>query len=182
MINTINNILLNSQCIIIMNYFRELFNGGPIKFIACLLSGIVGWFSSYFAPIWSIILVTCFFILIDTVLGTKVSLSNGGKLESRKLRKTINKLGNAILIITCCHLMDVEVLTSVDAHLVEAFSGIVCGVELWSMIESLQSLDPTGPWKVFSKFIKSKGEKYLDITIDKDDLPKVEKMIKKVKS
>ena len=181
MINTFNNILLNSQCIIIMNYFRELFNGGPIKFIACLLSGIVGWFSSYFAPIWSIILVTCFFILIDTVLGTKVSLSNGGKLESRKLRKTINKLGNAILIITCCHLMDVEVLTSVNAHLVEAFSGIVCGVELWSMIESLQSLDPTGPWKVFSKFIKSKGEKYLDITIDKDDLPKVEKMIKKVK-
>ena len=181
MINTFNNILLNSQCIIIMNYFRELFNGGPIKFIACLLSGIVGWFSSYFAPIWSIILVTCFFILIDTVLGTKVSLSNGGKLESRKLRKTINKLGNAILIITCCHLMDVEVLTSVNAHLVEAFSGIVCGVELWSMIESLQSLDPTGPWKVFSKFIKSKGEKYLDITIDKEDLPKVEKMIKKVK-
>ena len=181
MINTINNILLNSQCIIIMNYFRELFNGGPIKFIACLLSGIVGWFSSYFAPIWSIILVTCFFILIDTVLGTKVSLSNGGKLESRKLRKTINKLGNAILIITCCHLMDVEVLTSVNAHLVEAFSGIVCGVELWSMIESLQSLDPTGPWKVFSKFIKSKGEKYLYITIDKDDLPKVEKMIKKIK-
>ena len=181
MINTFNNILLNSQCIIIMNYFRELFNGGPIKFIACLLSGIVGWFSSYFAPIWSIILVTCFFILIDTVLGTKVSLSNGGKLESRKLRKTINKLGNAILIITCCHLMDVEVLTSVNAHLVEAFSGIVCGVELWSMIESLQSLDPTGPWKVFSKFIKSKGEKYLDSTIDKDDLPKVEKLIKKVK-
>ena len=181
MINTINNILLNSQCIIIMNYFRELFNGGPIKFIACLLSGIVGWFSSYFAPIWSIILVTCFFILIDTVLGTKVSLSNGGKLESRKLRKTINKLGNAILIITCCHLMDVEILTSINAHLVEAFSGIVCGVELWSMIESLQSLDPTGPWKVFSKFIKSKGEKYLDITIDKDDLPKVKKMIKKIK-
>ena len=181
MINTVNNILLNSQCIIIMNYFRELFNGGPIKFIACLLSGMVGWFSSYFAPIWSIILVTCFFILIDTVLGTKVSLSNGGKLESRKLRKTINKLGNAILIITCCHLMDVEILTSVNAHLVEAFSGIVCGVELWSMIESLQSLDPTGPWKVFSKFIKSKGEKYLDITIDKDDLPKVEKLIKKVK-
>lgn len=181
MINTINNILLNSQCIIIMNYFRELFNGGPIKFIACLLSGIVGWFSSYFAPIWSIILVTCFFILIDTVLGTKVSLSNGGKLESRKLRKTINKLGNAILIITCCHLMDVEILTSINAHLVEAFSGIVCGVELWSMIESLQSLDPTGPWKVFSKFIKSKGEKYLDITIDKEDLPKVEKLIKKVK-
>ena len=29
--------------------------------------------------------------------------------------------------------------------------------------------------------IKSKGEKYLDITIDKDDLPKVEKMIKKIK-
>lgn len=164
-----------------MNYFRELFNGGIIKFMSCLLTGLISWFFSYFAPIWSIILITCLFILIDTVLGTKVSLSSGGKLESRKLRKTINKLGNAILIITCCHLMDTEVITSINMHLVEAFSGIVCGVELWSMIESLQSLDPTGPWKVFSKFIKSKGEKYLDITIDKDDLPKVEKMIKKVK-
>ena len=50
-----------------------------------------------------------------------------------------------------------------------------------ALIESLQSLDPTGPWKVFSKFIKSKGEKYLDITIDKEDLPKVKKMIKKIK-
>lgn len=77
--------------------------------------------------------------------------------------------------------MDTEVITSINMHLVEAFSGTVCGVELWSMIESLQTLDPTGPWKIFSKFIKSKGEKYLDITIDKDDLPKVEKMIKKVK-
>lgn len=181
MINTVNNILLNSQCIIIMNYFRELFNGGVVKFMSCLLTGLISWFFSYFAPIWSIILITCLFILIDTVLGTKVSLSSGGKLESRKLRKTINKLGNAILIITCCHLMDTEVITSINMHLVEAFSGIVCGVELWSMIESLQTLDPTGPWKIFSKFIKSKGEKYLDITIDKDDLPKVEKIIKKVK-
>lgn len=50
-----------------------------------------------------------------------------------------------------------------------------------SMIENLQAIDPTGPWKIFSKFIRSKGEKYLDITIEKDDLPKIKKLVKKIK-
>ena len=68
--------------------------------------------------------------------------------------------------------MDTEIVKSIDMHLVEAFSGIVCGVELWSMIENLQAIDPTGPWKIFSKFIRSKGEKYLDITIEKKDFTK----------
>ena len=49
------------------------------------------------------------------------------------------------------------------------------------MIENLQAIDPTGPWKIFSKFIRSKGEKYLDITIEKDDLPKIKKLVKKIK-
>lgn len=181
MINTINNIILSSQNTFTMNYIRELFNGSPAKLMSCFFTGIVGWFSSYFAPIWSTITVMCLFILVDAFFGTKVSLSKGNKLESRRLRNTVGKLGNAVLVITCCHLMDTEVITSIEMHLVEAFAGIVCGVELWSIIESLQTLDPTGPWRIFSKFIKTKGEKYLDITIDREDLPKVRKVLKKVK-
>lgn len=85
------------------------------------------------------------------------------------------------MVIACCHLIDTEIITSLDLHMVEVFSGIVCGVELWSIIENLQALDPTGPWKIFSKVIRSKGEKYLDITIDKEDLPKIKKLVKKIK-
>ena len=111
------------------------------------------------------------------ILGIRVSLSNGEKIQSRKFWSTVKKLCFSSLMISCGHLVDEYILTSIDAHLVEGFAG----VELWSMVENLQTLDPTGPWKIFSKFIKRKGEKYLDITIDKEDLPKIKKLVKKIK-
>ena len=74
-----------------------------------------------------------------------------------------------------------DILKSFDAHLVEFFAGAIAGVELWSIIENLSTLYPDGPWKILNKFIKSKGEKYLDITIDKEDLPKVKQLVKKIK-
>lgn len=181
MLNKLNQIILTAQSVATVNYFKELINDGPTKFFTCLLTGAVGWCSTFFAPIWSVILVVCLFIFIDAILGTKVSMTREGKFESRRLWSTIKKFGNCAMIISCCHLMDTEILKSVDFHLVEAFSGIVCGVELWSMIENLQAIDPTGPWRIFSKFIRSKGEKYLDITIDKEDLPKIKKLVKKIK-
>ena len=181
MLQKINNTLLTAQSVATVNYFKELVSGGPTKFLACLLTGAAGWASTFFAPIWSVIVVVCLFILIDAILGAKVSISYGNHFESRRLWSTLKKFGSCAMIISCCHLMDTEIIKSVNLHLVEAFSGIVCGVELWSMIESLQALDPTGPWKIFSKFIRSKGEKYLDITIDKSDLPKIKKLVKKIK-
>lgn len=181
MLQRLNNIILTAQSVATVNYFKELVNDGPIKFVACLLSGAMGWLSTFFAPIWTVIVVVCVFILIDAILGTKVSITRGGKFESRRLWSTLKKFGNCAMIISCCHLMDTEIVKSIDIHLVEGFSGIVCGVELWSMIENLQAIDPTGPWKIFSKFIRSKGEKYLDITIEKADLPKIKKLVKKIK-
>lgn len=181
MLQKLNNIILTAQSVATVNYFKELVNDGPIKFAACLLSGTMGWLSTFFAPIWTVIIVVWVFILIDAILGTRVSITRGGKFESRRLWSTLKKFGNCAMIISCCYLMDTEILKSIDMHLVEAFSGIVCGVELWSMIENLQAIDPTGPWKIFSKFIRSKGEKYLDITIEKDDLPKIKKLVKKIK-
>lgn len=181
MLTKLNNILLTAQSVATVNYFKELINDGPTKFFTCLLTGAVGWLSSFFTPIWSVILVVCFFIVLDAIFGTKVSMSYGFKFESRRLWSTLKKFGYCSMVIACCHLIDTEIITSLDLHMVEVFSGIVCGVELWSIIENLQALDPTGPWKIFSKVIRSKGEKYLDITIDKEDLPKIKKLVKKIK-
>ena len=89
--------------------------------------------------------------------------------------------GLTAMAISCAHIMNTYIVVSVDLHLVELFAGMIGGVELWSIVENLQTLDPSGPWKIFSKVIKTKGEKYLDITIDKNDLPKIKKLCKKIK-
>lgn len=115
------------------------------------------------------------------VLGCKVAIKNNKKCESRKLWKTLRKFGWCTAIVWFANAIDVSILTSFDAHLVEFFAGAIAGVELWSVIENLSTLYPNGPWKVLSKFIKSKGEKYLDITIEKEDLPKIKEIVKKIK-
>ena len=81
MLQKLNNIILTAQSVATVNYFKELVNDGPIKFVACLLSGAMGWLSTFFAPIWTVIVVVCVFILIDAILGTKVSITHGGKLS-----------------------------------------------------------------------------------------------------
>lgn len=181
MYRTLNSIINQASSVATMNYFKEVFNGGPEKMFTCMITTIASALSTFFLPIWTTILAVCILILIDMILGTRVSISKGEPFQSRKLWSTIKKFGWSTMAISCAHLTDTYIIVSFDAHLVECFAGMIGGVELWSMMENLQTLDPTGPWRIFSKVLKSKGERYLDITIDKEDLPKIKKLVKKIK-
>lgn len=181
MFRYINEILVKASSVATVNYFKEILNDGPIKFFACIGTTLTSALSTFFLPIWVPVIAVGVLIIIDMILGIKVSLSKGDKIQSRRFGSTIKKLCLSSLMICCGHLVDEYIISSIDLHLVEGFAGLVAGVELWSMVENLQTLDPTGPWKIFSKFIKKKGEKYLDITIDKEDLPKIKKLVKKIK-
>lgn len=175
------NILLLGQGVSTMNYFKDMVSDGPAKLAVCLFSAATSWLAGTFAPIWTTLLILCIFIFTDAFLGCKVSRSNGRKCESRRFWKTLRKFGWASAIVWFSNAIDMHILTSFNAHLVEFFAGAIAGVELWSILENLATLYPDGPWKVLNKFLKSKGEKYLEITIDKEDLPKVKKLCKKIK-
>jgi hypothetical protein len=181
MLNLLYGYISTSQGVATMNYFKDMTDDGIVKFLACIGSGILSWLASSFAPLWTILFLLFLCTVTDAFLGVKVSLANGYKCESRKLWKTLRKFGWCGAIIWFAHQVDTEILTSFNAHLVELFAGAISGVELWSIIENLSELYPDGPWKILNKFIKSKGEKYLDITIEKEDLPKVKELVKKIK-
>ena len=170
MLNKIRQYFLLSQGVSSMNYFKELFSDGPAKFISCLITGAFSWVAGSFTPLWTVLFILLLIILVDAYLGGKIAFKNQKKFESRRLWKTLRKFGwcGAILV-------------SIDTHLVEFFAGLIAGVELWSVIENLATLYPDGPWKLLNKFIRKKGEKYLDITIDREDLPKIRKLVKKIK-
>lgn len=177
----IYNTLIQASSVATTNYFREFVSDGPIKLLACIFSGIASAFSTFFLPIWTTIFAVCILIAIDAVLGITVSHNIGEPFQSRKLWSTLKKFGWSAIAISCAHLIDAHIITSFDAKLVEFFAGMISMVELWSVVENLKTLDPTGPWKIFGKFIRTKGEKYLDITIDKNDLPQIKHLIKKIK-
>lgn len=181
MFNVTNTITPYEQGITTMNYFKDMIEDGPIKLLTCILLSAGSWLLGTIIPIWPILLLLALFVFTDAFLGCKVSISKGEKCETRRFWKTLRKLGWCFAIVWFANRIDVDIFKSFDAHLVEASAGLIAGVELWSMLENLNTLYPDGPWKILSKVIRSKGEKYLDITIDKEDLPKVKKLVKKIK-
>ena len=181
MFNRLLECVTLSQGVATMNYFKDIAYEGPVKLFTCLVSGAISWLASSFAPLGTVLIILLLLVLVDAFLGCKVSLSKGLKCESRRFWKTLRKFCWCGAIVWFADAIDRNILVSFEAHLVEFFAGIIAGVELWSVLENLTALYPDGPWKILKKFIKSKGEKYLDITIDREDLPKIKKLVKKIK-
>lgn len=181
MLDKLHNYFLVSQGVSTMNYFKDLTGEGITKFTACVGVSLLNWLMGTFTPIIFVLLLLGLLIITDAILGCKVSIKKNRKCESRRFWKTLRKFGWSCAIVWFASRIDADILISFNAHLSELFAGLIAGVELWSIVENLNTLYPDGPWRILSKVIKSKGEKYLDITVDKEDLPKVKQLVKKIK-
>lgn len=144
------------------------------KFTAGIISGIC----AFFAPLEVTLLAIGFFIAIDAVLAYRVARSIGQtKFQSKKLWRTINKFGEAMLLVIGAHIIDTTIITSINLHLVEIVSGIICGTEFISWLESLTALRPNSLLlrvirKLFGNIIMNKSEKYLGKQMELDELIK----------
>lgn len=148
-----------------MSIFKNMFSSVD-KGIASVLTGLL----SIFAPVWVPITAVGAMIFLDAIYGYKVSKKYGhSKIESGKAWKTIWKTRDAAVAITSAHIIDQLVITSISLHAVEVVAGMIALVEFWSLLESFSDLYPKWKiWRILKKFIKQKGEKYLDISLDKE--------------
>ena len=131
-------------------------------------SAVVSAFISFFAPLYIVLCATYFFIILDWIYGYRVSRKYGHKkIKSSKLKDTVTKLTETTLLIASAHVFDSYIVPTIDLHAVEVVAGMVCLVEFWSLLESFCDLYPKWKlWKILSRVIQSKGEKYLEIELD----------------
>ena len=148
-----------------MSIFKNMFSSAD-KCVASVITGLL----SIFAPVWVPITAVGILILLDAIYGYKVSKKYGHpKIESHKAWKTIWKTRDAAVAITSASIIDQLVVTSINLHAVEIVAGMIALVEFWSLLESFNDLYPKWKiWKILKKVIKAKGEKYLDISLDKE--------------
>lgn len=148
-----------------MSIFKNMFSSAD-KSVASVITGLL----SIFAPVWVPITAVGALILLDAIYGYKVSKKYGHpKIESHKAWKTIWKTRDAAVAITSASIIDQLVVTSINLHAVEIVAGMIALVEFWSLLESFSDLYPKWKiWKILKKVIKAKGEKYLDISLDKE--------------
>ena len=153
--------ILNS----IGHMFNSLSGDTLLGKIGIALSSLI---IAYFAPIVGL-LTACFACtIVDMLYGIKVAHKLGKKITSKKNWKgTLIKIKDEFTIILLSHLLEFTVFGSeVPFLLTGGATVLICLTEIWSIIENLNTLDPTGPWKILGAFLKKKGEDYTGINIE----------------
>lgn len=147
-----------------MNLARRIFANG--------YQSIVGWLTgmaTILAPAAPLIGVSFLFIILDLIYGYKVcrQVTHKNYFESSKFWSTIEKLGFAAIMIAGFTLLDKFIfMTYADLVLAKVAAGAVCFAEIISLLESRKALKPNSlVTRLFTKIIKSKAEKYLDVDI-----------------
>ena len=151
-----------------MATLNTMVNGSAVgKFLIGAGSAVVG----YFAPIWYLLIICFATTVVDMIYGIKVARKFKKKIESgRNWAGTIRKLKDEAIILALVHGLEWSVLDESGVFLLTGgTTAIITLTELWSIIESLNTLDPKGPWKLLGKFLRKKGEDYTGIDLSLED-------------
>lgn len=143
------------------NTFNTISNGTEIGKLAVAASAIL---VAYISPIVGL-LIACFACSItDMIYGIKVAKRLGKKITSKKNWKgTLTKIKDEFTLILLAHLLEYVIGYGDNFILSGGIAVIICLTEILSILENLNTLNPEGPWKLISKFLKKKGSDIMDI-------------------
>lgn len=143
------------------NTFNTISNGTEIGKLAVAALAIL---VAYISPIVGL-LVACFACSItDMIYGIKVAKRLGKKITSKKNWKgTLTKIKDEFALILLAHLLEYVIGYGDNFILSGGIAVIICLTEILSILENLNTLNPEGPWKLISKFLKKKGSDIMDI-------------------
>lgn len=128
--------------------------------------------TAYFTPILGLLFACFACTTVDLLYGLKVAQKAGKKLTSSKgWTGTLRKLRDEFTIIALAHLIEHVIGGAAGITLLSGgATALICLTELWSILENLNTLNPDGPWRILSGFLRKKGEAYtgVDLTVNED--------------
>ena len=157
--NTLNNI---------SNNLESITQG---TFVGKLLISTGAVLTAYFTPILGLLL-TCFTTtIVDMLYGFKLAHKQHKEITSEKNRKgTLTKMRDEFAIICLARMIEFTVIGTSGVFILTGGATVIIALtEIWSILETLNTLNPNGPWRSLSKFLKKKGEDYTGIDLDIND-------------
>lgn len=152
----------------IYNTINQITQGSVLGKLGIAIGAAI---TAFYTPIIGLI-VACFVTsVVDLIYGLLVAKKHGRKIESRKTwRGTLTKLLNEFTIISLARLIEYTIFANEGAFILTGGSAVIITLtEFWSILENLNTLDPTGPWKSLGKFLRKKGEDYTTMSLDLDE-------------
>ena len=113
---------------------------------------------AFFEPLWALMLWFFIFVAVDMITGVSASIKERKIITSNKLSRTIKKLVMYCTVIVLVHAIDTEMITLVDLGLARICSAIICGIELYSILENCYRLTGNTVFKVLTQFTLKKIE------------------------
>lgn len=135
------------------------------------IMAVVGSLLSLFAPVTPLVLCALTFVMIDFVMGILAGRKRAARqhkdwyFSSDKAWKTVIKLTCIVVGIGMCHLIDTQIIDFMNLHLGKLFTGMVCGIEMWSYLENAMEISDAPVFRSLQKYVgkKMKDEVGIDI-------------------
>lgn len=123
---------------------------------------------AFFEPLWVLILWFFIFVACDFVTGISASIKERKIITSNKLSRTIKKLLMYCMVIVLVHAIDKDMLVIVDLGLAKICATIICGIELYSILENCYRITGNKVFKVLTQFTMKKIENETGVKIKGD--------------
>lgn len=120
---------------------------------------------AFFEPLCVLMLWFFIFVAVDMITGISAAIKERQIIESNKLRKTIYKLFMYCTVIVLVHAIDTEMMTLVDLGLARICSAIICGIELYSILENCYRITGNRVFKILTQFTLKKIENETGINL-----------------
>ena len=124
----------------------------------------------FFEPIEILILWMLIFIISDMITGIHASLTEGGHIQSCKLQKTVHKFILYILTIILLEGLDKYLFDLMDLHLANIGATIICGIELYSILENCYRVTGNVVFRILTQFTLKKIGDETGVELDKKHL------------
>lgn len=122
---------------------------------------------AFFEPLWVLMLWFFVFVACDMVTGISASIKERKTITSNKLSRTIKKMLMYTMVIVLVHAIDKDMLVVVDLGLAKICATIICGIELYSILENCYRITGNRVFKVLTQFTLKKIEKETGVKIKK---------------
>lgn len=139
------------------------------KIWSYIIVGVVG----FFQPLWVLMLWFLIFVACDAITGVSASIKERKIITSNGLYKTIQKIVMYSMAIFLLQAIDRDMITIVDLGLARIGATIICGIELYSILENCYRLTGNIVFKVLTQFTIKKIEHNTGVNIDVEVSKKV---------
>lgn len=133
-----------------------------------IVYGITGVFVGFVAPLPLLIFWMFMFVIADMISGMLAAKKRGEILSSKKMKKTVLKLLCYMVVILLARGINVHVLPFVELYACYIAAGIICFVELFSILENMYCITGNQVFRLLTQWSKQKMKETTGVSVDTD--------------